>query len=125
MMARQDRETILAKMRARSRRLREADPEAYRAKRREHYAENRDTIRQQQAASYERNRTVLLAREKAQREANPERAALGMAKRILARQNDMRIRDIPDELAEVKVLQLEIGRWARREIADDKAGRDG
>lgn len=114
MMARQSREVTLAKMRARSKRLREADPDAYRAARREHYAMNRDAIRQQQAAAYVRNRETLLAREKEQREANPERAALQMAKRILARQNDMRIRDIPDDLAEVKALQLEIGRWARQ-----------
>lgn len=104
---------MLAKMRARARRLREADPEAYRANRRQHYAANRETIRGQQCASYQRSRGKHLAREKLQRAANPERAALSLAKRILARQTELRIRDIPDELAAVKVVQLEINRVLR------------
>lgn len=113
-----DRETILADMRARSKRLREADPEAYRSNRRQHYAANRGTIRAQQAASYDRNRDKHLTREKVQRAANPERAALSLAKRILARQTELRIRDIPDELAAVKVMQLEIHRAIRAQATE-------
>lgn len=105
-----DREATLAKMRARSARLRAADVEGYRAKQRERYANNKERISIQAAASYRRHRERRLENEKAARAANPERAALQLAKRVLARQAGVRIRDISDDVAAAKVLQLELVR---------------
>lgn len=112
------REVTLAKMRARSLRLRHANPEAYREKARKRYAEKGDEIRARNAASYQRHREKRLAHEKAAREASPERQALSVAKRILSRSVGIRIRDIPDDLAEAKALELQIKR-AIQAISDD------
>lgn len=109
MMA-QSREVILQKMRDRSRRLREADLDAYRARQRQRYVWNRETIRAQQADRYTRRRDEMLEREKAWREANPESYHLQVAKRILSRKIGVRIRDIPVDLAHAKALELELKR---------------
>jgi len=111
------REVTLAKMRARSARLRAVDVEAYRARQRQRYAANGDAIRAQNARSYQRHREKRLAHEKLQREAYPERAALSLAKRCLSRQAGVRIRDIPDDLAAAKAAELELIRLIREKMA--------
>lgn len=92
-----------------------ADEESSRRSQRERYARNAATVKQQQADYRKRNRAALAQQQKAWREANPDRVALEAAKRALMVQTGVRMRDIPDDLAETKAIQLEIRRWAREQ----------
>ena len=112
---REPREVTLQKMRDRAKRLREADREGHNERQRVRYIENRDAIRAQNAASYQRHREKRLAYQKALAEKDTVKHAIKTAKRVLAGQTGVRIRDIPDDLAEAKALQLAIRRYSRGE----------
>lgn len=122
---------------------READPEKARAYQRASYAKNRQkrvedareyrrknsvAIAALAMAKYYRDRDIINERRKGYRskhydkiyarcrawlKQNPDRADIVNAKRIINEQTGVPIRDIPTELAKVKVEQLKVSRLVR------------
>jgi hypothetical protein len=97
---------------------------------REYRRKNRDEVNAKAVARYHANKEAVCERRReldkrpgarAKQYAyvrrwlkkNPDKALLMHAKRLLNEQTGIRIADIPDELAEVKVAQLNASRLAR------------
>lgn len=138
-MYQKHREKRLAEKRAE----READPEKARAyqramyakyrekrveKAREYRRKNSEEIAARAMAKYYRDRDIINERRKGYRakhydkiyarcrawlKRNPARADIMHAKRVINEQTGVPIRDIPKELAEVKVEQLKVSRLVR------------
>lgn len=99
-----------------AREYRRRNQEKIAAKAMEKYRANRDAINARRKERLAED-PELKARKYAQivraKKANPVRQALDHAKHVLAEQTGLRFRDIPDELAEAKLLQLELHRLAK------------
>lgn len=103
-----------------AREYRRKNREAVNAKAAQNYEAKRETINERRKGYRQKHAAKIYARIQKWRQENPERELLYHAKRLLNEQTGVRIRDIPNDLAEAKVEQLKITRWVREEIAKAK-----
>lgn len=77
------------------------------------YARNRDARLAQRKVYRKEHYAKIYARIQEWRKRNPEREQVYHAKRVLAEQTGVRVRDIPEEVALAKLEQLKVGRLVR------------
>lgn len=103
---------------------RKANPESA-EKQRAKYRANRDSIRERRKELYwagPERREKNYARVKRWLKNNPDKALTQHCKRLIMEATGLRMRDIPDEIAEAKAEQIKILRWVREQIVSGTSG---